>query len=280
MRLSEILLISSAVFYGAAFLLHLFSFWRERGESHRFAFSFLRIGFLLATFYFVTEALEQGYFLPVMNFSQAMAFFAWSLAFVYLVLLVKIQSDSFGLILTPILLLLVAAAALVPSQAISLQDLIRTKPFLRDPNFGLHIVSAFFAYASFTLSFAAGILYLIQHHELKSKHAGPFYQKLPSLEELEKLIYQPLLWGTPLLLAAIGIGFLWSKSAFGKYWIFDPKTLLTAITLFIYSAILYFRHAASLRGKQAAILSLIAFSFVLFSFVGTRFIQGSHNFLR
>ena len=237
----------------------------------------MRVGFLISTFYFGAEAIDHGFFLPVANFSQAMAFFAWSLAFVYLVLLVRIQSESFGLILSPILFLLAAAASI--SKARFGMDHTPLKPILKNPYFTVHIISAFFAYASFTLSFAAGLLYLIQYRELKAKHLGTFYQKLPSLQELERLITQPLAWGTPLLALAVVIGFIWSKSAYGEFWIFDPKTIATMLAVVLYLAILYLRSVSSVRGKQVALLSMIAFVFVVFSFVGTQFFQGSHQYL-
>lgn len=276
MNLSVLLLSSSGICYAAAFLFHCLSFSEVKAIGHRPAFTLMRIGFLISTFYFGAETIEHGFFLPVVNFSQAMAFFAWSLGFVYLVLIVKAQTDSFGMILSPILLLLTAAAVLAKWH---FGDHETVKPFLLDPYFIVHIVSAFFAYASFTLSFAAGVLYLIQHHELKLKKAGTFYHKLPSLEELEKLIYQPMLWGASLLVTAVVIGMLWSKSAFGAFWFFDPKTIATVVISVFYFVILYLRFGAFLRGKQGAVLSLFAFSMVVFSFIGMRFIQGSHQFL-
>ena len=277
MNLSLALLFLSGLFFFAAFLSHLLSFFEIRGGGHRPAFALMRIGFLIGTFYFGAEAVERGFFLPVTNLSQAMAFFAWSLAFVYLVLLVRIQSESFGLILTPILLLLIAVAGASHESEAARSVML---PKLLNPYFVVHIVSAFFAYASFTISFAAAILYLLQHRELKSKHAGKFYHKLPPLEELERLIYQPMLWGAPLLLAAVGIGFIWSKSAYGEFWLFDPKTIATSVTAFVYLAILFLRYVSAQRGKQAVVMSVVAFVLVLFSFVGMRFIQGSHNFLQ
>ena len=277
MKLSGLLLLLSGLCYAGAFVMHWVSFAAYRETGHRPAFGLMRVGFLIATFYFGAEVIDHGFFLPVLNFSQAMAFFAWSLAFVYLVLVVRAQSESFGLILAPVLFLFTAAAYWAK---IYYGDQDTVKESLLNPYFIMHIVSAFFAYASFALSFAAGILYLIQYRELKAKRAGTFYQKLPSLEELERLIYQPLLWGAPLLVTAVGVGMLWSKSAFGQFWIFDPKTITTAITALVYFAILYLRFVTSVRGKQVALLSLFAFALVVFSFVGTRFIHGSHNFLQ
>jgi ABC-type uncharacterized transport system permease subunit len=278
MTLSFTLLLLSVLFYALTFLLHVLSFSGTYEGGQRFAVAFMRIGFLISTFYLVAEAIDHGFFLPVANFAQAMAFFAWSLAFVYLVFLVRNQSESFGVVLSPILLFLVLIAALAKWQLPS--DHAPIKEILHNPYFILHITCAFFAYASFTLSFSAGLLYLILNHELKSKNPGNFFHKLPPLEELERLIYQPLLWGAPLLAAAIGIGFVWAKVAYGEFWIFDPKTLATAATVLLYFVILYLRYISSVRGKQVAIWSLIAFGFVIFSFIGTRFIAGSHNYLQ
>ncbi|MBI3314143.1 MAG: cytochrome c biogenesis protein CcsA [Candidatus Omnitrophica bacterium] len=272
MNLSFLFLSLSAVFYGAAFLMHLFSFFGLWEGGRKLAFLFLRLGFFVGTFYFAAEAVDHSFFLPVSGTSQAMAFLAWAIAFVYLVLLVRVQSESFGLILTPILFFFVLMACL------SFRSGAKPLPFPVTAYFVVHILSAFFAYASFTLSFAAGILYLIQNHELKVKRTGRFHHQLPSLEELEKLIYQPIVWGLPLLVFAMGIGFLWAKSAFGVYWIYDPKTLAVIVTALLYLAILYLHYISAMRGKRVVVFSLVAFALVLFSFVGTRFIQGSHNF--
>lgn len=266
---SALLLMLSLSLYLAGFILHVFSF--TRGQGHRLALIFMRIGFLISTFYFAAEAGEHGFFLPVSDFSQALSFFAWSLAFVYLVLLVKTQTDSFGMIVSPFLILLTGAALITRSGAV-----VEPKAVLMHPYFLLHIGAAFFAYASFTLSFAAALLYLIQHHELKSKKPGAFYHKLASLEELEKLIYQPVLWGTPLLFTAITVGLMWAREVYGEMRIFDPKTLATLLTGGLYSAILVMRSMSILRAKQAAVLSFSAFGLVLIAFLGMRLIPGAH----
>lgn len=277
MTLSFSLLLSSCFFYLLAFGFHLLSFFGLQAKGDRPAFTLMRVGFLLSTFYFISRSVDDGYFLPVTGFSPATAFFAWALAFVYLVLLVRIQIASFGLVLAPILAALAASALITFSPSAPARA--DWAALLSNPYFKVHILSAFFAYAAFAISFAAALLYLFQHHELKTRHAGTFYHKLPSLEELERLIYQPLFWGVPLLAVALVVGFLWSKSVFGEYRPSDPKTIATAATLFLYLLLLVSRRF-SLRGRRAALLSLFAFGFVMLTFVGTRFIHGSHAYFQ
>lgn len=266
-------LIVSASFYFFAFVFHLLSFFGDHEKGNQRALAFMRIGFIAATGYFAIEAAGEGAMLPVENVSQALAFFSWSLTFVYLVLLSGVQNESFGLILTPVLIVLLVASGLC-------FHVEPPKPLpAPNPFFTIHIVAAFFAYACFTISFAAGVLYLIQQHELKSKHAGTFYHKLPSLENLDKLICQPMMWGSALLLMAVVIGFVWSKSAFNEYWISDPKTIATLTISAVYAGVLFLRYKSSMRAKHIAVLSVVAFTLVLVSFIGMRFIQGSHNFV-
>lgn len=267
-----VLILAAALFcYAAAFVFHLWFFTRLQTHGHQPAFALLQAGFLLHTFYFAAEAVETGFFLPVSNLPETLAFFAWSIAFVYLTLLAKAQSESFGLILTPFLLILTGSSIATYHFA--------NDPFVipGNPLFVVHIVSAFFAYASFTISFAAGILYLIQSHELKMKKTGTFYHKLPSLEALEKLVFLPMIWGVILLILALLIGFVWSKYASGKYWLFDPKTVITSVTAAVYAGILSMRYIFSLRAKLGAFLALAAFCVLLAGFLGVRLTGSSHN---
>lgn len=277
LTLSQTLLTANVFFFGLAFFVHLASFYEKISlRGHSLALLCMRIGFLIGTFYFIAEAVRLGFFLPVVSASQAMAFFAWSLAFIYLTLIMSVQSESFGIILTPILTFFVAGA-LFMSGSDRIPDKALIEPVLLNPLFEIHIVGAFFAYANFALSFAAGILYLIQARELKLRHTGRFYHKLPSLEKLEKIIYQPLFWGVPLLGAAIFSGLVWSRLSFQATAIGNPKTLMTVITAILYTAILYFRYGRVVRGRKIIILNVIAFATVIFGFIGLQWIQnGAH----
>lgn len=262
MMLPFSLLSIAGMLYFTAFLLHLAAFLGASEGSNRWALVLVRMGFLAHTFFFFVRTKTEGLLIPASNFGEVIAFFSWSLAFVYLVLLAKVQSESFGLILAPLLSLLVGGGLLrFEGGKIPL-------PSPLHPYFILHLGTAFFAYASFTLSFSASVLYLIQCRELKRKLGGTFYHRLPSLEALEGLIYQPMAWGVSLLMTAIGIGLLWTKSAFGAYWLGEPKTVTTIGIAAFYLALLYFHFIQASRGKRWVVLSLAAFGLVFFNFFG------------
>lgn len=261
--------------YFTAFLFHLAAFLGLEEKMNRAALILVRVGFLVHTFFFFSESKTEGLLIPVANFGHVMAFFSWALAFVYLVLLARVQSESFGLILAPLLSLLVGGGLLRFHAGETLL------PSPLNPYFALHLGTAFFAYASFSLSFAAAVLYLVQHRELKRKKGGTFYHRLPSLEALESLIYQPIAWGVFLLALAMGIGFLWAKSAFGAYWLGEPKTVATLGIALFYLALVYLHYGMAARGKRPVVLSLVAFGFVFLNFFGAHFLgKGLHQLLK
>ncbi|NIQ02163.1 MAG: cytochrome C assembly protein, partial [Nitrospinaceae bacterium] len=51
----------------------------------------------------------------------------------------------------------------------------------------LHRTLSILGYAAFAIAFAAGIMYLIQENQVKSKKLGIMYFRMPSLEVLDNL---------------------------------------------------------------------------------------------
>jgi ABC-type transport system involved in cytochrome c biogenesis permease subunit len=248
-------------------------------KGDRAGYVMLQAGFLFGTLYFLGRGLQSGYFLPIVNMSAALAFFAWTLAFVYLVLIGKSRTESFGLILALILFILALGTAATNGRGRDIQAMIRAYPYLLNPYFALHVVSAFFAYASFTVSFVASVLYLVECRELKNRQASGFYHKLPSLKRLERMVSRPLLWGIPLLLITVVSGFVWAKSAFGSFMLVDPKTIVTMMLLGFYGTILWRYWLTAVRGKEIASLSVLSFAFIVAGFITTYLLSCRHNFL-
>jgi ABC-type transport system involved in cytochrome c biogenesis permease subunit len=109
-------------------------------------------------------------------------------------------------------------------------------------------------------------MYLIQRYFLKTKHFGALFQRLPSLETMDDISYRCLTVGWPLLTVAIISGSIWSDQAMGSYWVWDRKQTWSLIIWVIYAALLHGRITIGWRGKRAAILSIIGFIVVLFTF--------------
>ena len=72
--------------------------------------------------------------------------------------------------------MLLAVLAVLPA----LNPDVEPRPaLLRSPLFTVHVLSMLFAYASFALAFVLGITYVLLFKEIKAKHLGFFYARLP-----------------------------------------------------------------------------------------------------
>ncbi len=103
-------------------------------------------------------------------------FFAWSIVGVYLLLQIKYQVEVLAAFISPVAAVLIILASLFPKEILPLA------PVLESYWLPIHVIFAFIGNAIFTLAFAAGVMYLIQERQIKSKKIGPFYYRLPALK--------------------------------------------------------------------------------------------------
>jgi cytochrome c-type biogenesis protein CcsB len=159
------------------------------------------------------------------------------------------------------------------------KEIVPLAPVLKSFWHPFHVIFAFLGNASFSLAFCCGIMYLIQEHQLKTKKVGAITQRLPSLKILDDLNYQSLTFGFPLLTLGIITGAIWAEYAWGRYWGWDPKETWSLITWFLYAALLHQRLTVGWRGRKAAIMAIVGFLAVLFTFLGVNLIlPGLHTY--
>jgi cytochrome c-type biogenesis protein CcsB len=129
---------------------------------------------------------------------------------------------------------------------------------------------AIVAYGSFTVGFAAAVLFLIQ------PAAGRW--GLPRPELLDEIGYKSIVVGFPFLTAVIVLGAVWAETAWGTYWSWDPKETASLVTWLIYAAYLHARIVRGWRGQRAALLLVLGFAATLFTYFGNLFYGGLHSY--
>jgi cytochrome c-type biogenesis protein CcsB len=232
----------------------------------------ISIGFLVHCAFTVDRFLEAGH-TPITNLHEALSFFSLALVGAFIAFERRYKVFILGSFVTPLAFILMIVSSLFPTAITPLN------PSLMSRWLAVHTVLAFLGYAAFALAFGAGIMYLIQEHFLKSRKLGAMYQKLPSLEILDEINYRCLTFGFPLLTFAIISGAIWAETAWGTYWSWDPKETWSLITWFVYAALLHGRLTTGWRGKRAAILAIIGFCILLFTFLGVNLLMpGLHSY--
>jgi ABC-type transport system involved in cytochrome c biogenesis permease subunit len=150
--------------------------------------------------------------------------------------------------------------------------------------FYLHVGFAFIGYATFAVAFATSVMYLLQRRQLKAKKSfDSLFNRLPSLEVLDDLNQKLINLGFPFFTIAIGAGIYWAHESkiLGPNWPNDPKVVFTVITWLLYAALFHIRLLSVARGKRVAHLTIIAFVFIVLTFLGTSYLaNGPHEFLK
>ena len=259
--------------YFLATLAYLTCLYKQKSIFTRMAPALLAGGFLFHSLDLLGKYFDLGQ-PPVANLPQSLSFFAWTLIAVYLLLQLRYQVIILGSFLTPLALLAILITAALPGSEEPLD------PILKSYWFPIHITFAFLGDGFFGLAFCSGIMYLLQEHQVKGKRMGFFYHRLPSLKVLDEMNYRCLTLGFPLLTLGIISGSVWAQYAWGSYWDWDPKETWSLITWLVYAALLHGRLTYGWRGRRAAILSIIGFAVLLFTFVGVNLLlKGAHNFV-
>ncbi|MEW6410472.1 MAG: c-type cytochrome biogenesis protein CcsB [Nitrospirota bacterium] len=101
----------------------------------------------------------------------------------------------------------------------------------------------------------------------------------PSTEVLDEVTYKMITIGFPLLSLGIITGAIWADSAWGSYWQWDPKETWSLITWLVYAIYLHSRFRKGWRGKKIAVVSVIGFIAVIFTYLGVNLIlSGLHSY--
>jgi len=217
-------------------------------------------------------------FLPVSNMFESLAFFIWAVMFTYLVVEYFFKLPTLSSFLLPFISAFALVAVFVASGPGNVN------PDLSSGWFYLHVIFAFIGYATFAVAFATAVMYLLQRRQLKLKKSfDSVFSKLPSLEVLDELNLKLINMGFPLFTFSIFVGIFWAHRSkiLGPNWPSDPKVIFTGITWLLYAALFHIRLLSVARGKRVAQLTILAFVFVIITFLGTKFLSiGPHEFLK
>ena len=211
---------------------------------------------------------------PFSNLYESLIFFTWTLMLLYLILEWRTKNKTIGTFVTPLAFLAMAYASFSPSISTHIQPLI---PALKSNWLISHVITCFFGYAAFAMSFGISIMYLLKR--LDTSDRGSLFLKLiPSKAVLDDLNYQMVVIGFLMLTLGIITGSVWAHSAWGSYWSWDPKETWSLITWLVYASVIHTRLVKGWTGKKIAILSIVGFACVLCTYFGVNYLAGLHSY--
>jgi cytochrome c-type biogenesis protein CcsB len=163
-------------------------------------------------------------------------------------------------------LFLAGYAATLPAAIEPLVPALHNPPLLT-----VHVAMAMIAYGVLAVSAAAAVGYLAQGERDR-------YSWLPGHEVLDAVAYRSVIIGFPIFATMIVLGSYWASIAWGRYWGWDPKETSALVTWLIYAVYLHARSQPGWRGRPAALVLVVGFGAVLFTYFGNLFFSGLHAY--
>jgi ABC-type uncharacterized transport system permease subunit len=129
------------------------------------------------------------------------------------------------------------------------------------------------------VAFFAGLMHLAQMRRLKAKRPSRTGVALPSLEQSERINRGAITIAFPLLTFGLLIGMVLSLSphagspasataqAHVLRWT-DPKVLSALMMWLVFAVLLHARFRPAMRGRSMMVLTIVAFSFLVFTWFG------------
>jgi cytochrome c-type biogenesis protein CcsB len=140
------------------------------------------------------------------------------------------------------------------------------------PLLTIHVAMAMISYGIFAVSFGAAVGYLVQGRENRVAW-------LPPAKVLDEVAYRAVIIGFPIFATLIILGSYWASIAWGRYWGWDPKETSALVTWLIYAVYLHARSTRGWAGRPAALILVIGFGAVLFTYLGGNlFFSGLHSY--
>jgi len=203
---------------------------------------------------------------PWGNMYEFSVAFAFGIVGGYLFLQRRYPIRSIGFLPLGVALFLVGYAATLPSTIEPLVPALQNPPLIT-----IHVAMAMISYGIFATSFGAAVAYLAQ---------GPNdrYAWLPSHKVLDEVAYRAVIIGFPIFATLIILGSWWASIAWGRYWGWDPKETSALVTWLIYAVYLHARNQRGWAGRPAALILVIGFAAVVFTYYGNLFFAGLHSY--
>jgi ABC-type transport system involved in cytochrome c biogenesis permease subunit len=258
------------VLYVASAYLYLAAWFGRHMKSRRWAIIALIGAVIVHAGAMMKRTYEFGY--PFFNLHEILAVYAWALALLCLLTEWRFGYTLIGALVTPLGSLLIVFAGLLPGARVPLLSMLQSNLLM------VHVSVSFGAYAAFTVACAAALAYLLQERALRRKKLA---WRLPPLRVMDNLSRWLVTIGIVLMAVAVILGSIWAEQVWDTPWIWEPKQVMSLVTLGVYGLYFFARHVVRWSSRRLAWVIIAGFVSILITFIGADLMAptGLHSFL-
>lgn len=260
--------------YALSLLFFFSDLVNNQKSANRIGFWFLTAVWVTQTVFFVLRMFEIQY-LPIFTLFESMFLYSWILVTLSLVISYFSKIDLLVFFTNIVGFAVLALNFFTNKNVLPISD---RHEFTSELLF-IHISLSFLSYAAFSIATVLSLMYFLQNRMLKAKRWNPFLRRLPSLEQLDRIVYRLVIVGIPLLVSGMVLGVIWAYlNVVANFWL-DPKVVTSVLVLLVYSVYLWQRTSFRWSGEKLAKWNVIAFITIVINFVISNTLSSFHQWM-
>jgi ABC-type uncharacterized transport system permease subunit len=242
-------LVAAAFCFLLSFGHTLFALGSGTFRPARFNLLAMSAGFIFETVFLFQRGKIVGA-CPITNLFEVLVFLSWSIVLLYLLVGPAYRLSLMGAFTSPLVLVLLLLALIAPVDA-------PAPRLAHNPWVEFHAALSIIAYGAFALGCIAGVMYLVQERQLKSRKVSELLLNLPPITDLGAVNSRLVATGFLLLTIAFGAGLVAGISITGA------KTGVSFAIWTLYGTLLALSRLRLLPVRQVAVASVVVFALAL-----------------
>jgi len=227
----------------------------------RIALGFMIAGFGLHTIFIGTICVRTGH-PPLTNLPETTTFLSWAVLAAWFVIHFRFRVPAAAFFVNPLVLGLLAIAAVVGESPA------RLDPAMRSNLFTAHLLMTTVGVAALMIGLAFMALYRFQERALKSKRRGAMWHWIPSLRVCDVLSYRSLAVGFSIYTLGILAGLVWALRTDSALLTPNAKEIGALVAWAMFAMLLQFRISGTFRTPKTVVVATIAFISIFVSIFG------------
>ena len=252
--------------YAVALLFELLQLFWPRRVQRLIATGFGIAGLFAHTVFLIVQRP------PLSSQFGTLLLLSWVLAVFYVYGSIHYRKQAWGAFVLPVVVGLVLLTSAVPRDEEAPNALLPALGSLRGESFWsfLHGSLLLLAAVGVCIAFVASVMYLVQARRLRTKMLPAKGLRMLSLERLEEMNRRAINTAFPFLTAGVlvGIFLMIHRRDDLREWT-DPRIIAGAVLWLVFALLLYLRYGVHRRGRQLAVLTIVAFVLLLFALVSS-----------
>ena len=245
----RILLLLSTACFLVGFVYAFLTLRSDSVVRSRLTLVFMGCGFVLQCAFLYIRGEQVGR-CPITSVPELLAFLSWTVVLYYFVIGSAFRLSLLGVFSYPLVVVL---------QTIALIFLPPATPGESEFWKELHAALALLAYGAFAMAGVAGVMFVVQHRQLKKRNLGGLFYRLPPIEHLSLAIVRLMICGFGLLTIGIVCAYKMETSPSAA------KLVLAYAVWALYAGVLLVQRIRGLSSLRMAQVAVGAFVLQLFT---------------